>query len=336
MAAALTSIATSQAVATASDELSETITLNSDRPVAVRHLTWDMVNRDIGLSDVHLGVDAWTGEDQDGVTVLVPPEGVEVSLIPDDPREGEPADGWLGGRTIDLTEPCRRACHGGATVVSSSRRECEAHTMEEGQMKFERFAGVCGIGAGLFGFAYAYGFVLAKDPLLYGTALLVGALLGLPVIVVLYLRVVGVDHGFAMLGLLLAAVGALGAAIHGGYDLANALHPPAGGVPDLPSAIDPRGMLTLLATGLGLILLASLIVRGRTLPAGIGYLGIALGVVLVLVYLGRLIVLDPTSPFVLGHALIAGVASPLLYVWIGAILVRGDASRNQPGRGSSP
>jgi len=34
--------------------------------------------------------------------------------------------------------------------------------------------------------------------------------------------------------------GALGSAVRGGYDFANAVHPPAAVNPDLPNPVDPR------------------------------------------------------------------------------------------------
>jgi hypothetical protein len=50
-------------------------------------------------------------------------------------------------------------------------------------------------------------------------------------------------------------VAALGAAIHGGYDLANLINLPASAaaLPDLPSQVDPRGLLTFGVMGLGLL-----------------------------------------------------------------------------------
>ena len=56
--------------------------------------------------------------------------------------------------------------------------------------------------------------------------------------------------------------GALGAAIHGGYDLADVLHPYTVPRPMRRAQIDPRGMLTFGASGLGLWVIAWLILRG--------------------------------------------------------------------------
>jgi hypothetical protein len=193
-------------------------------------------------------------------------------------------------------------------------------------MTFERFAGVCALGAALAGFLYSVAFVMLRSAELSALFLLCVGLLSTVALVGLYERVKGVEAGFALLGLILAVVGGLGAAIHGGYDLANALHPPAnpGLNLDLPSQIDPRGLLTFGVTGLGLWTLARLIAsRTSGLPRGLGYLGYLAGLLGVILYLGRLIVLDATSPLILGPALLAGfVVNPIFYVWAGLTLRR--------------
>jgi hypothetical protein len=50
--------------------------------------------------------------------------------------------------------------------------------------------------------------------------------------------------------------------------------------------------------------------------------GVRDGLALLVTYLGRLIVLDANSPLVLGPALVAGVLSPILYLAVGAWLLR--------------
>src|SRR5581483_4981577 len=123
-----------------------------------------------------------------------------------------------------------------------------------------------------------------------------GGLASSAALVAIYERVRGTEPSFALWGLILGLAGTIGAAIHGGYDLANAIHPPAVANADLPSAIDPRGLLTFGVAGLSLLVFAGLIARGRALPAGLGYLGYALAALLLILYLGRLIILEATSP----------------------------------------
>src|SRR5437870_2420185 len=74
----------------------------------------------------------------------------------------------------------------------------------------------------------------------------------------------------------------------------------------------------------GVGLAAGLIVRGKSLPTGLGWLGIVTGLLLVAIYAGRLIVLSPTSPVVAVPAVLAGfLANPIFYLWLGAALWRG-------------
>jgi hypothetical protein len=121
-------------------------------------------------------------------------------------------------------------------------------------------------------------------------------------------------------------VGAIGSAIHGGYDLANALHPPAsdlGALADLPSQVDPRGLLTFGVTGLGMLVIAWLMGRSGEFPRVLSYLGYVLAVLLLVLYLGRLIVLQATSPIIVVPALLAGfLVNPIWYIWVGLVLWR--------------
>jgi hypothetical protein len=87
--------------------------------------------------------------------------------------------------------------------------------------------------------------------------------------------------------------------------------------------VDPRGLLTFGLTGLGLVVLSTLIRRRSGLPTGLGTLGIALGLLLVLVYLGRLFIVDPNEPVLLGGAGLASVvAHPAFFLWLGRTLRR--------------
>ena len=61
---------------------------------------------------------------------------------------------------------------------------------------------------------------------------------------------------------MLALAGALGAALHGAYDLANLANPPEALATDLPSASDPRGFGTFALSGLALGITGCLILRG--------------------------------------------------------------------------
>jgi hypothetical protein len=185
---------------------------------------------------------------------------------------------------------------------------------------FERFSGWLSVLAGLAGLGYAVAFVVLKHAGLSALFLTLAPLLTIGGLVAVFERVRAIDAGVATVALALGAFGSLAASSHGAYDLANVLHPPAS-VPDLPSAVDPRGYATFALTGLAILLLGWLAGRTTELPGWVGPLGILLGVVLVITWLGRLIVLDATSLLVLGPALVAGVLSPIFFLLLGAWLL---------------
>lgn len=205
---------------------------------------------------------------------------------------------------------------------------------------YERFAGAGAIAAGVGGIVYSVAFlggvVEGWAPQLGLTvasiALMVGGFLSVLVLVALYRRLLDSAAAVALLGLMLVAVGATGAMVHGGYDLANTLNPPITDVlaqAQLPSPIDPRGLLTFGVSGIGLFVMAWLTGRTAGLPKGLSTLGYVLGVLSVILYLGRLIVLSPRSPLIFVPALLAGfVVYPLWYVWAGLVLWRGTSDRS--------
>jgi hypothetical protein len=185
---------------------------------------------------------------------------------------------------------------------------------------FERFAGWLSVLAGLGGAGYAVAFVVLKDAGLSALFLVLGPLFAIGGLVAVFERVRGVDAGVATIAIVLGAFGSLAASTHGAYDLANVLHPPAS-LPDLPSAVDPRGYASFALNGLTFALIGWLARRTSELPGWVGPLGMVLGVVLVVTWLGRLIVLDASSLLVLGPALVAGVLSPVFFLLLGAWLL---------------
>ncbi len=193
--------------------------------------------------------------------------------------------------------------------------------------QYERFAGYAAMLAGVVGLLYSISFVVLQNNLLSGLFLMAGGLLSLAVLVALFNRLAEADSALALLGLLLAGAGALGAAIHGAYDLANAINPPgelAGPAANLPFAIDPRGFLTFGVAGLALLAAAYLMGRGGRFPKTFRLLTFVLSLLLILIYLGRLIVLTPTSPLILGPAALAGfILNPIWYIWLGLELRKG-------------
>jgi hypothetical protein len=197
---------------------------------------------------------------------------------------------------------------------------------------FERFAGLFAILAGVSGFLYSASFigVARSNPelggLLSALFLMLGGLLTIPVVVALYQRLRETDDSFALLALLLGTIGAGGMTIHGTYDLANAIHVPdpnPANLANLPNQVDPRGLLTFGVTGLGLLVVCWLMMRVGHFPKNLGYLGLLLGVLLVVIYLARLIILDATHPLVVITVLPTGfIINPLWYIWLGVVLRR--------------
>jgi hypothetical protein len=191
---------------------------------------------------------------------------------------------------------------------------------------FERFAGVCAALAGVSGFLYAVAFVVLQDDSLSGLFLMVSGLLTTAALVAVYERLRETDPSFALLALLLGIAGALGSAVHGGYDLANTINPPPS-IPEIPNPVDPRGLLTFGVAGAALFLVSWLIGRGGRFPGGLGYLGYLSAILLLALYLGRLIVFDPTNPVILVPALLNGfLVNPIFYLWLGLTLLRGRST----------
>jgi hypothetical protein len=192
---------------------------------------------------------------------------------------------------------------------------------------FERFAGLCALAAGAAAFLYAVAFVILRSGGLAALCLLAVGLLATAVQVGLYERLREVEPGFALWGLVLGLASGVGAALHGGFDLAATILPPPAATGEVPSQVDPRGLLTFGVAGLGVLVVAWLIGREGRLPRGLSALGYATAVLSILLYLGRLIVFDPASPLILIPAVLNGfLVGPAWYVWLGLALRRAEAA----------
>jgi len=207
----------------------------------------------------------------------------------------------------------------------------EVQQVEVVSSSYERFAGISALFAAAAGLLYSLSFVVLKDPLLYSLFLLLGGFFTLVVVVGLYERLRGYSPAFALLALLLGAVGALGSAIHGGYDLSNAINSPISNpVADanLPNELDPRGLLTFAVAGLSVLIFSWLMTRMDFFPKSLGYVGYVLAVLMLVIYLVRLVILDPNAspiiPAVLG--LTGLIISPLWYAWLGLTFLRRSGS----------
>jgi hypothetical protein len=184
-------------------------------------------------------------------------------------------------------------------------------------------SGVAALAAAAAGLAYSVSFVILRDPLLASLFLMLGGLLAVPVLVAVAARLAQPIPVSALAALVLAVGAALGSAIHGGFDLANQLHPPPTLAPDLPNPVDPRGLLSFGIAGLGLVILGIVFPRAERVPRWLGVLAVTDGVLLIALYLARLIILDPSSPVVLIPALLAGfVLNPAWYIGLAFWCVR--------------
>lgn len=185
-------------------------------------------------------------------------------------------------------------------------------------MTFSKYASAASYLAGLSWLAYAYFFVVVRDPLWINIFLMLGGLFALKVFIALYLRLREVDEGFGLVVLLLGVAGSLGVLIHGGYDLANVLNPPTGVNPTLPSQIDPRGLLAFGVTGLAVLKASWLMRKTKAFSQNLALWGFLSGILLIVIYLGRLIILDPTQPILKYSILVEGfIVNPVWYLWLG-------------------
>lgn len=192
---------------------------------------------------------------------------------------------------------------------------------------FERLAGVSAWLAGAAALGYSLAFLGVLPGSLAPVFMLSGALLAGPALLAIYYRLLAasqVHPGFALWGVLLALAGLLGALVHAGYDLSALTQPfDLPGMADLPHPFDPRGLLTFGVAGLGVLLLSLLTFGGRVLPRGLSALGVLLGILMVVIYLARLIILQAANPLVLLPAALTGLlVNPLWYLWLGFALRR--------------
>jgi hypothetical protein len=154
--------------------------------------------------------------------------------------------------------------------------------------------------------------------------LLAGGIIGLPVLVAIYLRVRHVDEGFAIVALVIALAAALGSVLHGAHDIAVFAHPDKVTTSaDYPNFTDPRGFSTFALFGLGMIVLAAMS-HAAALPKPIALVGAITGALAVVVYIGRVTVLDPKRWWVAIAAVGAGVVGVPLWNVLVARALRPD------------
>jgi hypothetical protein len=188
---------------------------------------------------------------------------------------------------------------------------------------FTRFARSAALTAALAGLTYTITFIVVVQRgsewarWTSSAALLVGALAAVPTFCGAFFAFAEREREFALVALVLGVAGALGSATHASYDLAVLANPPGslGAVGDLPFAADPRGFATFALVGISLALFGWLGVRTGVLSTPLVVLAEAAGLALLVIYIGRLTVLDPRSGLLRPLTALSGfVLNPALLV----------------------
>ncbi len=194
---------------------------------------------------------------------------------------------------------------------------------------FDRMVGLSALAAGVSALGYSIALILvsrsnvALGDMLSGWFLTLGGIFALPVVVALYQRLRTTDEGLALLAFVFSIIGAIGAIMHGGYNLANAFgaarQVPAN-MAGLPTQVDPRGLLTFALSGLGWIMWASLISTHKKYPRELSQIGHFLGGLLIVVYLTHLFGFGGDNPVVLIPSIMVGFfIYPIWYLWLASI-----------------
>jgi len=192
---------------------------------------------------------------------------------------------------------------------------------------FRPISGLVAWAAALGGVLYGLTFVVLDNVAASAALLLIGGLLTTLILVALGGSVASRGEQAARWAVGIGVIGAVGSLLHGGYDLANQIHPPlipgAVSPSDLPSQVDPRGLATFGLVGLAFAALGALMRTVDAYPPRLAGLAVALGAIMIIIYLGRLIILDPDNP-VVRLALAAGlIANTAFLGWLGTVWRRG-------------
>lgn len=205
----------------------------------------------------------------------------------------------------------------------------QAGPMRPDDEPLERLGGALAtfVGAGGLVYGLLFAYIVAGAPTWVLRTWLVFAVLGglavTGVFATLYERLRGASGGaVARWALLLGVVAGLGQMLNASVGLGYELNPPPEGA--FISEPDPLGVLRFGLNGVALYLFGWAIVRSRRVPSALGLLAQAGGVLLVLVYVGRLTgIIDPVDRLTLIPPLLYGLfVHPILYVWLGRVLSR--------------
>lgn len=145
---------------------------------------------------------------------------------------------------------------------------------------------------------------------------MLGGLVAAGAFVALFQRIRAVDPLVATWGLAIGVAGALGQTLNASVTLGYDVTGTAGGTPD------PLGILRFAFTGIALILFAWVMARDATIPRALSGVGAAGGVLLVIMYVGRVAgFITPANKYTLIPPFLYGlVVHPLLYLWLSRVL----------------
>ena len=180
-------------------------------------------------------------------------------------------------------------------------------------------ASVAAYGGAIGGILYGVAFVLLDNDIAAAILLMLGGLASTIILFHLATTLFSVNEPVARWALVIGMIASALTLVHAGYDLAKRIHPPdtPGVLLGYPSAVDPRGLATFGLAGLAYLTLATLMSRSNAYTKRLARLGQALGVIMIVIYFGRLIILDPEN-IVVRIALAAGViANTSFLLWLG-------------------
>jgi len=125
-------------------------------------------------------------------------------------------------------------------------------------------------------------------------------------------------HGFALWSVLLGVAASLATLVHGGYEALAT----AGGAPasQLPSQVDPAGLMAFFVTGLAVFGFSYLVVHSQVFPRGLGTLGMVNAVVLVILFIasaGKVQTL-----ILISGGLTSVILGPIWWIWLGSRLLK--------------
>jgi hypothetical protein len=186
---------------------------------------------------------------------------------------------------------------------------------------FGRAATGAGVLAAAAGIVYTVTFALVVQKGYHwamwasSATLLVGGVAVLVVFVGAHRQFSGGEPDVALAALVVGLAGALGSVLHAMYDIGGLAKPYHGTVPDVPFPADPRGLATFAFTGVALGLFGWLGWRAGVLAKTVMGLALATAACLLIVFLGRLIILNPKSAAVKPFAVLGGIVlAPATYL----------------------